>query len=321
MTIKNVAVTGATGFVGRFIVDELLARGYAVRALARDRAKAIAVLPQRSNLEVVVGEVGDASACCDLVAPAQACIHLVGIIRPVGRQTFERIHVGATRHMLEACAHAGVSRYVHMSALGASPLSRAEYQRSKFAAETLVRASGLDWTIFRPGLIHGAQGEFMRMAAKWCRSAAPPHIFLPYFSRRERGPAGSAVVTPTIDPVYVLDVARAFCDALERPTTVGEIYPLVGGSPLDWRAFLTTLRDALPNVGPRLEAIGLPGELMAMKARMATMVGLGNFLPFDEGMALMGQQDSTASLTKTQAHLNYAPIGFRNALPLYAASM
>lgn len=321
MTTRMVAVTGATGFVGRHMVRELLERGFAVRALARSRSKAAAVLPTGAAIEIVTGDILDQSACNDLVRGCDVCIHLVGIIRSVGRQTFERMHPGATRHIVAACETAGVRRYIHMSALGASPLGRAEYQRTKFAAESVVRASTLDWTMFRPGLIHGADGEFINMAAKWARGTAPPHFFMPFFSRRERGANGSRTVTPSVAPVYIDDLVRAFCDAIDHPATIGEIYPLVGSQTLDWRALLTTLRDTLPGGGPGLEAIGLPGEIMAFKARNAAMLGLGNLLPFDEGMAIMGSQDSTADLTKVQAHLAFHPLPFKEALGKYAASM
>jgi NADH dehydrogenase len=321
MTIKTVAVTGATGFVGRHIVAQLLASGFTVRALVRDRAKASAVLPGHDAMGLVTGEIGDAGALAALTQQCDACIHLIGIIREAGRQTFQRIHVGATKHILDACNDAGVRRYIHMSALGASPIGRAEYQRTKFSAETLVRNSGLDWTIFRPGLIHGADGDFTQMAAKWCRGQIPPHIFLPYFSRREHTAQGSRTVVPRVSPVAVSDVARVFVGALHRERSIGEIYPLVGGEELDWRDLLTTMRDTLPNVGPKLEAIGLPGEIVALKAHLASLVGLGNFLPFDAGMAIMGQQDATASTTKAAAHLDYSPEGFRQAFGQYAASM
>lgn len=316
-----VAVTGATGFVGRHVVAHLLEQGHQVRALARTRAKATQVLPKHSDLELVVGDVLDPGGCGTLVVGADACVHLVGIIREQGRQTFERVHVVATRNMVGACEAEGVGRYIQMSALGACPLGKAAYQRTKFAAEQVVRASGLDWTILRPGLIHGPEGEFMHMAAAWARGAIPPHIFMPYFSRTENVGGRRCRVAPLVEPVFVDDVAEAVCAALERDESIGEIYPLAGSETLNWRELLTSVRDSLSSRGPKLTAIGLPGGMMAMKARMAKMVGMGALLPFDEGMALMGQEDSKADTTKATLQLGLRPAGFREKLNTYSASL
>lgn len=85
-----VAVTGATGFVGRSIVRELLARGHAVRLLVRDPAR----LPfDASSVTVVAGSLSDATAITRLVDRADAVIHLVGIIAETGGATFRAVHV------------------------------------------------------------------------------------------------------------------------------------------------------------------------------------------------------------------------------------
>lgn len=319
--LETAAVTGASGFVGRYVVRALLERGVRVRALVRSRAKADDALGRHEHLELVVGDILDRSRCDELVRGADACVHLVGIIREQGGQRFEQMHVEATRNVVAACEAARVHRYVQMSALGASPLGRAEYQRTKFAGEQVVRNSSLAWTIMRPGLIHGVDGEFTRLAARWARGTAPPHFFMPYFARVEHAGGRRRRVVPTVQPIYVEDVARAICSALERDESVGEIYPLVGSEPVDWRELLTGIRDSLHTRGPRLTAIGLPGEMAAMKARMAGMMGVGGLLPFDEAMALMGQEDSTACMTKARLQLGLNPGGFRQTLSTYAGSL
>ena len=111
-----------------------------------------------------------------------------------------------------------------MSALGSRPDAVATYHRTKFEAESYVRASGLDWTIFRPSLIHGPRGEFMTMEAGWARGRRAPFLFMPYFGGGLLGRRDGGLV----QPVYVRDVARAFADALENPATIGEVY-LIGG--------------------------------------------------------------------------------------------
>ena len=78
-----------------------------------------------------------------------------------------------------------------MSALGTRPDAVSDYHKTKYKAEEYVRASGLDWTIFRPSMIHGPGGEFMQMEATWARGqgdAVPVHALL----RRRRCSAPAA---------------------------------------------------------------------------------------------------------------------------------
>lgn len=320
-----VAVTGAAGFVGRHVVKELLARGYRVRAQVRQRDRARAALPPSPGLTLVQGEVLDAATADELVRGAAACIHLIGIIRESGGDTFRKSHVDTTRAMLEACRRGGVERYVHMSALGVSHEGKTGYQKTKWEAEILVRAGGLDWTIFRPGMILGPGSKFLEMAKGWVSGEKPPYFFIPYFTRAvpdTRVPLGPFNrEEPAVQPVFVGDVAKAFVGALERPGTVGEIYNLVGPEVMSWPALLTKLRDELPGGTDTLHPFGIPSQQAAAAARAAKAVGLGDLVPFDEGMALMGGQDSTAEVAKVRAHLGLSLRSVGDTLPAYAASV
>src|SRR5258706_12350075 len=208
-----VFVTGASGFVGTAAVEELLERGYAVNALVHRRP----IVSVAGRVHSIDGDLFDEKVLAEGMRGASAVIHLVGIIfeRRFEGVTFERMHAEATRGVVDAAKVAGVKRIVHMSALGTRMDAVSDYHKTKFAAEQYVRASGLDWTIFRPSMIHGAKGEFMEMVSKWVHKKAPPFFAMPYFkSRRAEG------VAPEIQPIYVKDVARAFVDALEQPKTV-----------------------------------------------------------------------------------------------------
>jgi len=331
----TVAVTGATGFVGRYIVRELAGRGHTVRVLVRDVAKAREVFGAAlSKLEVVVGDACDRVALGKLTSRADACIHLVGIIREVRgesadlAQTFQRMHIGATHAVVDACRGSRVKRYVHMSALGVGPDARAEYQRTKWEAERYVRrgfgdGTDLDWTIFRPGVIHGPDGEFIQLMHDLCTGDIPPFFFLPYFARKrldESVPAGRVDwVAPKVQPIAVEDVAFSFVEAISRPETVGEIYNLVGPDVLSWPEMLEFLRDTLPGTKKGLVPFHIPGEHAAIMATVAKTLGIGRLLPFDRGQALMGMEDSTAELNKVGADLGLRPRKFRETVRNYAA--
>lgn len=323
---RTIAITGATGFVGRHIVRQLLSRGHTVRCLVRSAEKAHAVLPADRRVQLVVGEVLDRSSPAEVLKGADACIHLIGIIREVGDQTFKAMHELATRAMLDAAAAAGVKRFVHMSAIGVVPDSKAEYQRTKFEAERMVRRSGLEWTVFRPGLIHGLGGEFTAMVADWCRGKAAPFFFIPYFTRlvEHDQPVLMSRVSfesAAVAPVHVDDVARAFVDAIDNTTTVGEIYNLTGPDALDWPTMLRTFRDALADGDRTLPVIGLPARPHAYMAAAAKRIGLGGLFPFDAGQAFMAEADAAADCGKARQHLNFNPRAFEPTVRAYAGSL
>ena len=106
-----------------------------------------------------------------------------------------------------------------------------DYHKSKYGAEQYVRGSGLDWTIFRPSMIHGPKGEFMQMVNKWVHKKAPPFFAMPYFKGRTHGGP------PLIQPIFVKDVARAFVEALSNVKSIGEVYPIAGTQRFTWPEF------------------------------------------------------------------------------------
>lgn len=327
-----VAVTGATGFVGQAIVRALLASGHRVRALVRSTAKARQVLPRDPALHLVAGHILDGASPRELVTGADAVIHLIGIIREVrgdqregGPQTFQRLHVDATRAILDAAVAAGVRRYIHMSSLGAKPDGKAAYQRTKYEAETFVRRSGLEWTIFRPSFIHGPGSELVLMMHDMATGTAPPWYFMPYFAREITdmsvpiGPTRSE--SASLQPVHIDDVAQAFVEALKRDVTKGEIYNLVGPDTLTWPDLMAFFRDHLPGTNPNMPIAGLPGTIGAIAAKAAGMIGAGSLLPFDEGQALMSMEDSVSERAKVAAHLGISPRSFTESAAAYAPGL
>lgn len=320
MSALTVAVTGSTGFVGRYVVRTLLERGHRVRALVRDPVKESRVLP-RAGVVSVKGDANDAGALADLVSGCDAVIHLIGIRREAGAgATYQRLHIDATRSILEATREAGVRRYAHMSALGVRPEARSGYHRSKFEAEMLVRRSGLNWTIFRPSVIHGPDGEFMQMVKGWVTGSELPKSFLPYFARSEPLP-GEMSLSARVQPVSVEDVAGAFAESLTSERMAGEIYCLGGPRSMTWPELLEISQDAIPHADPNLKPRGISGEFACGLAKAAGVFRLGGLLPFGPDEPLMAIENNTCLLTKPEVHFGFAPRDFESSLREYAGDI
>ena len=318
---QSIAVTGGTGFVGRHIIARLLGEGYRVKALSRSEEKARTVLDASAiddgRIEICDGTLDDPDALRHLVSGCGACIHLVGIIRETKNQSFEKVHVDGTRAIVEACRQKDPTmRYVHMSALGVGPDKRAGYRDTKHRAGQIAQKSGLRWTIVKPGLIHGYDGEFTEMAVEWVRGKAPPYLFIPYFSRWKDD--GFGFEAPHVAPVYVEDVAKVFVDALSNESTIGKTYELTGAEQYAFPEMLRTYAKHLSPEPKHRPALGLPWFVAAFQARLAKLVGLGGLLPFDEGMAIMGGRDSVSDNASVIADFGFTPEEFEASLQKYA---
>lgn len=249
-----ILLTGGTGFVGGHLADELLKGSLKVRCLVRDPKKASRLAG--AGCEVAHGDVSDPASILNAITPeVDAVIHLVGILNESKGSTFKAVHFDGTRNVVASCIVKGVKRYLHMSALGTRPGARSEYHRTKWMAEEIVRASGLDYTIFRPSVIFGPGDAFTTVFARVMRFS--PLVFIP-------GDGKSMM-----QPVFVKDAVAAFAAALKRPATAGGVYDIAGPDTYTFDSIVDRIAFVL---GKKRYKVHIPMSVMRLNAALAGKV-------------------------------------------------
>jgi len=156
----KVAITGGTGFVGGHLARALAAEGHQVVAVARGADRRDPELLRMPGIEFFASDLSDPQQLVEEFVGCDAVAHCAGINREIGAQTYERVHVRGTAHVVDAASRAGVKKVVLLSFLRARPNCGSAYHESKWAAEEIVRNSSLDYTVIKSGMIYG-RGDHM----------------------------------------------------------------------------------------------------------------------------------------------------------------
>ena len=302
MSLGRVTVLGGSGFIGRCLVERLVASGATVRVGVRHPEKAVFTVPPdaKGSIEVVNANVQDDAAVCAAVENADSVINLVGILYETKRQTFAPIHEEGARRVATAAKNAGVERLIHMSALGASRSSPSEYARSKAAGEQAVRQIFPEATIVRPCVVFGPGDDFFnRFAGMALLSPALPLI------------GGGKT---RFQPVYVNDVVEAFMAILADPKTRGHTYELGGPSIYTFRQLMEIL---LAEIGRKRLLISLPFFLAEIQGALLQVLPKP---PLTRDQVKLLKADNVVSGTEaTFAELGIEPTPLEAVLSTYVS--
>jgi len=149
----RIAITGGTGFIGRRLADRLISEGHDVISLARKIRERTENGRERESF--VVSDLSDPQVLRESFAGCDAVAHCAGINREIGKQSYQAVHVQGTRNVVAASCETGVKRILLMSFLRARASCGSPYHESKWAAEEIVRNSGLDYTVIKSGVVYG----------------------------------------------------------------------------------------------------------------------------------------------------------------------
>lgn len=268
-------IIGASGFIGRAVVPELLSRGHDVRALVRP-ACATEHLGWGSDVEIVEGDLRAPAGLRDAVAGADAVIHLGMPVTADGHQQFVVAATG-TENLADAITRSCVRRLVLASSLvvynwsyatrtvtedtelAANPYSRDAYTIAKIWQERVARRkasrNGFELTVMRPGIVWGPGREWISGLGQ---RAGGLYLIV--------GPSRLLPLT------YVTNCATAFADALEHPGASGKTFNVVDGADVTAWSYA---RCYVPRFEPAMRLIPVPRRIIRSGLSSARTVADG----------------------------------------------
>jgi NADH dehydrogenase len=234
----SIAVTGATGFIGAYMVRGLMRAGHSVRGLARPGREQVvrdAAKDVEGKLEVHSGDLTRADSLKGFLAGVDLLVHLASAHDHLGDEEMQKVNVQGTTNLLDLAkreANPDFQIWVVSSAVIGAPVY-SYYRDSKRVQEKLIRGSGIEWASFRPTLVYGV-GDYRHTAPLLRRCSKSSGTFwVPHDGLSK------------INPVHVDDVIDAVLSYFKFERGIDCCYELAGPGGIAYNEFVDlTIRAA-----------------------------------------------------------------------------
>ncbi|MCD1624910.1 complex I NDUFA9 subunit family protein [Seohaeicola saemankumensis] len=302
---KLVTIYGGSGFVGRYIARRLAKEGWRVRVAVRRPNEAMHVKPYGTpgQVEPVLCNIRDEASVRAVMQGSDAVVNCVGILAEAGKNRFDAVQAEGPGRVARIAAETGITRMVHISAIGADVGSNSAYARTKALGEQAVLKHMPDAVILRPSIIFGAEDQFFNRFARMA----------------QLGPILPVVGAETLfQPVYVDDVARAAALAVQGKAAPG-IYELGGPDVSTFRALMGQMLEVIQR---RRMIINIPfpvARLMGFGFDMLNKITLG-LVPAQitrDQVRNLARDNVVGEGAKGFADLGIEPVSLEAVLPDY----
>jgi uncharacterized protein YbjT (DUF2867 family) len=288
-------LTGATGLVGSALLRRLTAIDTPVRCLVRDPRR---LGPERVRVQIALGDLADPASFRHALRGVDTVVHLAAAIRDQPHGSIEELNAVATWRMVRAAERAGVQRFVHFSALGASKHAGTRFMRAKAFAEEAVAGANLEHTTFAPSIVYAPGDPWLTLLE---RLSLLPVVPIPGRGRAH------------FQPIWVEDVADAVLAALQGNGHAGLRYELAGPETLTHAQFVALV---LRSLGRRRPLLRVPmGVVRRTLNLVEAFAGPAAFATWEEAQ-LLEESMTTRRGTADAERLGVTPRAPRAVLGL-----
>ncbi|MFP7672475.1 complex I NDUFA9 subunit family protein [Marivita sp. S0852] len=302
---KLVTIYGGSGFIGRYIARRLAKAGWRIRVAVRRPNEAIFVKPYGvvGQVEPILCNIRDDQSVRAAMQGADAVVNCVGILAEAGKNTFDAVQSEGAARIARIAASEGIETFVHISAIGADADADSAYQRSKAKGEAAILEHMPNATILRPSIVFGAEDAFFNRFAGMTRF----------------GPILPVVGADTrFQPVYVDDVAKAACMALEGDAE-GGIYEL-GGPEVN--TFRELMEQMLTIIRRRRLIMNIPFFMASIMGAVSDLVNKISFslipsMITRDQVKNLRNDNVVSGQVKTFETLGIQPVTLESVLPEY----
>jgi nucleoside-diphosphate-sugar epimerase len=293
-TGKIVLVTGATGFLGSYVLPELKKAGFGLKCLVRNKADA--KLLESAGAQVVYGDVRDKSSLTQALRGTDAVLHMAAVLKSSSKKLYYDVNQYGTKNLVDACVENKVRRFIHISTHDVT-FERGDYSLSKLKGEEVVKNSKLDFTIFRPADIYGRGECALSGMARLIKS-------LPVVPIPGKGDA-------KLQPAYAGDVATAIAKAISNSKSIGKTYFIAGP---DQIAFEELVDSIMGELGIKKAKVHVPLAVVKPLVRVYEKVAGNPFMTTDS--LELFTRDKTCDYSPAARDLGYSPMHLKDGVKI-----
>ena len=293
---------GGTGFVGNYILDELIKQGYQINTLVRKGSENKLSQPEQCN--IINGDISDINAVEEVIKDSDIVIYNIGIIREFKSKdiTFKSLHFDGAKLTIDLAKKYNINRFVLMSANGVCP-NGTGYQEYKYKADVYLKSNIRDWTIIRPSLIFGdSNGK-----KEFCSELKKDMLSLPFpaplfFSGINFLNAGKFKMSP----IHVKDVASVIVSSINNNHAFKKIYEL-GGEDYTWKQIIKIIAG-----GYNKKKMTMPAPAIFI-AMIALVLDRYEWFPISREQIIMLLEGNTCESNAIFKRYNINPVKFESS--------
>lgn len=285
-----ILITGASGFVGKNLLKNLVNRNMKVRALVRDKNK----IDDSNKCEILEGDLLDKRSLDKATQNVDIVVHLAAIIKSSNTKELMNVNVQGTKNLVVFCNKNKVKKIIYVSSLDAGLSNTSVYGRSKRLGEAIIEDSGIDYIILRPSLIYGKNSKDIIMLSELIRK-------LPLVPVIGNGKS-------KIQPVYVEDVSGVIIKLIYSKIK-NKMYYIAGEEMISMNDLINEIADLYSK---RVIKIHIPLWALWLPIKLYSFVFKSSSINYDSLKLL--NKDKICDISDIKKDLKFKPISFDDGL-------